>query len=277
MNDELGLRIKDGYENAYRISLPHRTNVIIRNDGRSFHSYTKNCKRPFDDELMFAMDETAIALCEEIQNVKLAYIQSDEISTWAAPYENLESQPWFSNNLQKMSSISASVVTAKFNEIRFIKNINDQILNPNKDKYLDHKLAHFDGRCFVIPQLVEVANYFKWRSDDASRNSIQMVARSFYSHKECENKSCEELQEMIFQKGQNWDKLIPRYKRGRIVIKEYSDQDVILKNGEKITCNRGKWVVKDMDGYNFDYWFSLVNKLLEKKVDKMDSMDYLVE
>jgi tRNA(His) guanylyltransferase len=271
--DSLGDRLKKNYEDAYRVHLPRRTNVIVRLDMKSGHSYTKYFKRPFDDYFMEAMDETAIALCEEVQNVKLCYQQSDELSLWLAPYETLETEPYFDNNLQKIVSVTAGIAAANFNKIRTLqcfeqaKELN--CLQNDVDDYKNFNLGVFDSRAFIIPELAEVANYYQWRSNDCSRNSIQMVARSLYSHQECENKSCEELQEMTWKRGNNWNDLPPRYKRGRIVIKEYSDKEVILKNGDKITCNRGEWVVKDMEGYNFDYWFSLINKLLEKKVDKI--------
>lgn len=77
--DSLGDRMKR-YEQACRTSLPPRMPVIMRVDGRAFHTYTRGCSRPFDEALIGAIDQVAIALCDEIQGAQIAYVQSDDIS-----------------------------------------------------------------------------------------------------------------------------------------------------------------------------------------------------
>ena len=205
--DSLGDRMKEFYENRTRYMLPRRTFTVIRIDGKAFHSYTKGLKRPFDDQLMSDMDETAKFLCKEIQGSKLAYIQSDEISLILIDFDDIGTDAWFDGNIQKMTSVSASLATGKFNELR------------------PGKLAFFDSRVFTIPYQTEVENYLLWRQNDASRNSISAVAQSLYSHKELTEKSCDQMQEMIFQKGTNWNDLASRYKRGRMVVKEFYDKE----------------------------------------------------
>ena len=233
-NDDLGNRMK-GYENISRYYLTKKTPVIIRIDGKAFHSFTKGFKRPFDDVLIKTMQETAKYLCKNIMGCKLAYTQSDEISLLLVDYERNESQPWFENNLLKMCSVSASMATMAFNKF-FAKEVSNYCNNipRNEDETLDKecfaqwknyivaldKGAMFDARAFIIPK-EEVCNYFIWRQQDASRNSIQMVAQSMFSHKELQNKNCKELQELIFQKtGINWNDYNAVYKRGSCCIKE---------------------------------------------------------
>ena len=104
--DNLGDRMKD-YENVSRITLVKKTPVIIRLDGKAFHSFTRGMQRPFDRILMAAMQETCQYLCENVMGCKFAYTQSDEISLLLIDYERQESQQWFSNGLQKMVSVSA--------------------------------------------------------------------------------------------------------------------------------------------------------------------------
>ena len=274
MNDSLGDRIKK-YEDSFRSYLPPRTNTIIRCDGRAFHSYTKDCKKPFDDDLMQDMNSTAAALCEEIQGAKFAYVQSDEISIFVTDYDGENTTPWFGGNIQKMCSISASVATAYFNHSRFTRNINNL---PKEDTEefkglncidgaciaLTGSLAFFDSRCFIIPSLSEVANYFLWRCNDASRNSVQMVARSLYSHNECENKNSSQLQEMIFQKEINWNNYPAKYKRGRLIVKVKRPDSKII--GDRlINFERNAWESAELPDYNFDYWFKVVNDSLVNK------------
>lgn len=223
MKDSLGDRMKTYYENRTRISLPRRTYTIIRIDGKAFHSFTSRFQKPFDLELISMMNETAIELCKEIQGAKFAFIQSDEISILLTDFDNLDTQAWFDGNIQKMASVSASIATAKFN-MEYIKN-----LSWGKELYsYPSKLAHFDSRVFTIPTITEVENYFIWRQQDWTRNSISAVAQSLYSPKELLGKNVNEMQEMIFQKGINWNNYDNYLKRGRIIMKrQYQIENLI--------------------------------------------------
>lgn len=213
--DSLGDRMKGFYEDRTRIFLPRRTFTIIRLDGKAFHSYTKGLIRPFDAKLISDMDDTACYLCKNIQGAKLAFVQSDEISILLTDFDGLSTDAWFDGNIQKIASISASMATAKFNELR------------------PGKIALFDSRVFTIPSKIEVENYFIWRQQDTVRNSIQSVAQSMFSHKELENMSTDKLQEMCFQKGVNWNSFPVKYKRGRLIMKEN-----YIKDG----ATRSQWI-----------------------------------
>lgn len=227
MNElSLGDRMKMFYEDRTRIKLPRRTNTIIRIDGKAFHSFTKGFGRPFDNDLIHCMQYTAFQLCKEIQGVKFAYIQSDEISLLLSDYDQLTTDAWFDGNIQKMVSIASSTATAHFNEeIRRLKQ--------------NVKLAMFDARAFTIPEVEEVVNYFVWRQQDFTRNSVQMAARSLYSHKECSNKNNSELQEMIFQKGINWNDYPVHQKRGTCIKRMM--KTIITDDGD--TVRRKTWGV----------------------------------
>lgn len=213
--DSLGDRMKEFYENRTRNFLPRRTYTIIRVDGKAFHSYTRGLVRPFDEKLVNDMDETACHMCKNIQGAKFAFVQSDEISILLTDFEGLTTDAWFDGNIQKMASISASLATAKFNELR-----------PNK-------IALFDSRVFTIPSDIEVENYFIWRQQDTTRNSISSVAQSMFSHRELENKNTDQMQEMCFQKGVNWNDFSAKLKRGRLIVKQ---------DYEKEGAIRSKWV-----------------------------------
>ena len=209
-NDSLGDRMKS-FERAHRIHLPPRMPVIIRVDGKAFHQWTSTCRKPFDDNLCTIMNDAAAALCDEIQGAKLAYVQSDEISVLVHNYETHESQAWFDNNLQKLVSVSAAIAAVTISRLA--------------PEYVGiFKPAIFDGRAFVLPE-AEVTNYFLWRQQDATRNSIQMLARSLVSHKECHGLNTNQLQELCWQRGKNWNDLPTKYKRGRCLIRERYEFD----------------------------------------------------
>ena len=72
-----------------------------------------------------------------------------------------------------------------------------------------------------------MTNYLCLRQADASRNSIQMVGQANFSHRELQNKSCNEIQDMLMlQKGINWNDLLTDQKRGSCAIKqEYLVED----------------------------------------------------
>ena len=109
VNDDLGRRMKEYYEQIPKIKLMRRMPVIIRIDGRSFHSFTKNFVRPFDDVLIKSMQETMKHLCENIQGCVLGYQQSDEISLVLVDYKSLNSSAFFDYEVQKICSITASM------------------------------------------------------------------------------------------------------------------------------------------------------------------------
>jgi tRNA(His) guanylyltransferase len=219
--DALGDRMK-AYEGCYRLFIPKKSLVVIRLDGVAFHTFTKGLERPFDADLMADMDETTKFLCEKISGVKIGYVQSDEISLVLSDRDTLDTEPWFGNNLQKLCSVSAAMCTAKFNQLRIASAIEnppcDEDGNIVSDSFegvvMAHRLAYFDARVFVLPNEAEVYNYLQWRSNDASRNSVSSVAQSLYSHKELHGKSNSDKQELIFQKGINWNDYTYRQKRG---------------------------------------------------------------
>lgn len=222
-------RMKENYENRTRILLPRRSYTIIRVDGKAFHTYTRGLVSPFDAGLIEDMNLTASYLCQNITGARFAYVQSDEISVLLTDFGDPSTQAWFDNNLQKMASIAASMATARFNQLRFLRkskgyqipfgNEGEKKGNLDYSQMENFQLAMFDARVFQIPQKLEVENYFIWRQQDATRNSIQSVARSLYSQSELDKKKTNEMQEMIFEKGVNWNDYSSREKRGALITK----------------------------------------------------------
>ena len=230
---DLANRMKE-YEKRNQYYLQKRTPVAIRVDGRSFHTFTKGFKRPFDDILMKSMQETAKYMCENMGNAKLAYVQSDEITIILTDYDTLETDCWFNYRTDKLCSISASMATMAFNKFfeanvkNYIRNIMPNILTPLAETYMKaaEKGAMFDARCFNIPK-EEVTNLIYWRQLDATRNSIQMVGQANFSHKELQNKTCNMIQDMLHeQKGINWNDYPTVCKRGSACIyTEYANMN----------------------------------------------------
>jgi tRNA(His) 5'-end guanylyltransferase len=201
MKDTLGRRMKRYYEDALRVTLPRHTYVILRVDGRAFHTYTARLDRPYCRPLADALDGAAIALCREVMGCRFAYGQSDEYSFLLTDFDREQSEMWFDGNLQKMVSVGASLFTAAFNQA---------FADPRAASY-----AVFDARVLVIPRREEVFKYFVWRQLDASANSLNMLASAHYSHEELHGVSESAKHELLHAKSLNWANEPTDFKRGR--------------------------------------------------------------
>ena len=273
VHDDLGMRMKTYYEQIPKTKLMRRCPVCIRIDGKAFHTFTRGFQKPFDEILIKTMQETTKYLCENIQGCVLGYTQSDEISLVLVDYKKLNSYAWFDYEVQKMCSIAASMATMAFNKA-FAKafdewgceNLPDwddggtnEPIDENLMKLCEvygkaqEKGAMFDARVFNIPK-EEVTNLIYWRQLDATRNSIQMVGQANFSHKELQNKSCNNIQDMLMlQKGVNWNDLPVYQKRGSCCIK---NKMVSEPYGNKMLNNEvpeGHWFIdKDIPIFKGD-------------------------
>ena len=204
MIDKMGDRLKmfEGIE-AGRILIPNLP-ICVRVDGRAFHTFTRGMNRPYDERMSKAMIETMKYLVKKT-DACIGYVQSDEISLVLSDTK----EPLFGGRVQKLTSIIAAMATAKFN---------DEIHKSFPDK----PLAEFDCRVWNVPNRTEAANTILWREFDATKNSISMAARSVYSDNQLLNKNSSDKQELLWQKGINWDKYPVFFKRGtyarRVVI-----------------------------------------------------------
>lgn len=246
MNNALGDRIKNNYENRFQFSLPRRSYTILRLDGKNFKTYTRKLNKPFDMRLIEDFTEVVKYLCQNIQGAKMGYYQSDEISILLTDFDDITTDAWFDNNIQKMCSISASMVTAKFNQLR------------------PGIIALFDSRVFQISDRIEVENYFINRQKDCTRNSISAAAQALYSTKELSGKNSDFKQEMIFQKGINWNDYPVSCKRGQIIIKESYQKD---------NSTRTRWISVDPPIFTKDRTF--LNKLIPVMEHSSITPDYV--
>lgn len=207
----LGDRVKT-YEKTFLHTALKRTPLIIRVDGKAFHTFTKNLDKPFDKELMNAMVISAEYVANNMQGFKMAYIQSDEATFFLSDYDTLETEGWFDYKLPKLISISAAMMTGAFNKF-----------------YPSDSIPVFDSRAFSVP-VDDVANVFLWRAKDWERNSLQMYCRAFFSHKELHKKNREMMHEMLHGIGKNWSNdLSNREKNGTFLIN--SSDGLKIKDG----------------------------------------------
>lgn len=254
--DSLGDRMKNNYENRAKISLIRRTPVIIRVDGKAFHTFTRGMKKPYDSLLMEVMQKTMLDLCENIQGCKFGYTQSDEITLVLTDYDTLTTDAWFGYEVQKMCSVSASMATLFFNKwfSRKCAEVNEDFYeawntSEEENKYkecINQKFwkAMFDARCFSIPK-EEVCNCLIWRQQDATRNAIQSLGQANFSFKQLQGKSCSVIQDMLIEeKGINFNDERTDFKRGAACYKD-GEKWIVDKEIPIFTQNRNfieRWI-----------------------------------
>ena len=265
-NCQIMQRMKKNYETRSRTFLTRRTPVVIRLDGKAFHTYTRGLNKPFDEGLIEDMAETAKFLCSEIHGAKLAYTQSDEISILLTDYDNLGTDAWFDYSVQKMTSISASMATAKFNQLRAVRALSNKVYSSNFESWkqvMALTQAFFDSRVFNIPK-EEVGNYFLARQKDAVKNSVAMLAQSLYSHKELFKKNGSDMQDMCFEKGHNWNDLHWSKKRGSTIEKRMYEKSLVHYSPKEImelkeTPMRSRWeTIETPMTFNEEYFKKFV-------------------
>lgn len=255
-HDELGDRMKR-YENVSRYYLTRRCPVCIRVDGKAFHSYTRGLEKPFDRALMTAMQGTMLKLCQEIQGCVFGYTQSDEITLVLTDYATVHTDAWFGYNIQKMASVSASIATLEFN--RLFREAYDKVdeeffldttaglgAMTKREILLRSKLdkAVFDSRAFSVPK-DEVCNCLIWRQQDATRNSVEAAGHANFRQSELHGKNCNEIQEMLFQKGINWNDYPTSFKRGAACyrVERTVEMEDPRNPGKMITVKRNGWEI----------------------------------
>ena len=253
------------YEYVTRTYLTTRTPVIIRIDGKAFHTFTRGFRKPFDENLSEAMQQTMKYLCENIQGCVFGYTQSDEITLVLVDYQKIDTSAWFDYNVQKCASVAASMATMRFNQVftELAQEYRDCIdyREAGGDEAEEYWLtidracrrgAMFDARVFNIPK-EEVTNNIYWRQQDATRNSIQMVGRAYFSDRQMHGKNTRQVQEMLFsEKGINWNDTPTKYKRGSCCVRVRDEE-----------TGRSSWVIDEempiLKGENRSYVDNLIN------------------
>ena len=237
--DQIGDRMKE-YESAGQTRLIRRLPVLVRVDGRAFHTLTRGMDKPVDLRFQRCMWATARVLCRAAQGARLAYVQSDEISVLLYEQDAVHSDGWFGYDRDKVVSTSAAVATAA-SLVHFVANF-------PKTAVLAESAPTFDARAANYPPH-EVANYLIWRQQDATRNSVAGLAQSHFSAKRLHGLRSAEMQDLLHaEKGVNWNDCPTTQKRGACVVREiYAVRAGEVINGHVVTEDheRSRWVVDE--------------------------------
>lgn len=238
LKDSLGDRMKEA-ENATRFNLVHKVPVIGRLDGKAFHTFTRGLIRPYDPRMHRCMWAAAVELCRTVQGCQMAYVQSDEISLLLTDDATPNTDAWFGYDLRKMCSVAASTATRAF-----IRAMAQEL----PERFSEFQFPDFDARFWNLTS-AEVPNYFIWRQQDASRNSINSLGQFYFSHKELQGKTIGQVQDMLMlqmgdeQRPVNWNDCPTVQKRGVCVVKEEYVASTGPIFGSVVT--RSRWVVDE--------------------------------
>lgn len=234
MKDNLSDRMKlyEGIETTRRF-LPLLP-IMVRLDGKNFHSFTKGLNRPFDDRLSSLMKEITKQLVV-FSSAKIGYTQSDEVSL-VLYSDNIESQVFFDGSIFKIISVLASFASAIFNK-----------LLPEYIPEKADKTVLFDCRAWNVPTQQEAANCLIWRELDATKNSISMASQTYYSHKQLDGKNSNEQQEMLFAVGINWNDYPSFFKRGAYFQRKKIIKKFTAKEIEKLPQNHNARTNPDLE------------------------------
>ena len=199
--DELDKKMRVYEQSLDQILVPDLY-LVARLDGRSFTRLTKEiCKfeAPFDIRFRDMMIHTTKALMDCGFRVIYGFTESDEISLLFHPREEA-----FGRKVRKFNSTLAGVASAAFSL---------QL----------GQMAVFDCRMVPLPSIERVQDYFLWRQEDAHRNALnahcywmlRKEGRSVHeATKQLEGKSVAYKNELLFQRGINFDELPSWQKRG---------------------------------------------------------------
>lgn len=230
--EEMNLRYRNSTDYRLNPSLP----ILLMLDGRSFGKLCKQFEKPFDVWFVETMDKTSQYLCKEIQGVEFCYTQSDEISIYIKPCNEV-STPWFDGRLSKLTSIASSLASSfflkEFIKYRIEKEENDeynQYININYTQIVENiEPIQFDCKAWNVPSISEVYDWFTYRQQDCIRNSKSQFAQSYLPHKSLLNLSTDAMIEKVKTEiGKDWNALPQKYKFGRLTYKttcEYINDD----------------------------------------------------
>lgn len=195
--------------------------VMVRLDGKAFHSFTRSLERPYDERLSDLMVATTKFLVDQ-SNAIIGYTQSDEISL-VLYSDSVESEIFMGGRDFKLKSLLASYASVYFNS--------------KLAEFLPEKVGTmpvFDCRVWNVPNKVEAVNALVWREQDATRNSVSMAAQSVYSHNQLMNVSCDQMKEMLHQKGINWNDYPVFFKRGTYIQRHKVVRPFSVEEMEKL-------------------------------------------
>jgi len=233
------------YRSLTDYKLMSNSYVLVMVDGHCFSKMIKNkFDKPFDDEFINMMNETAKYLCEQVQGVKFAYTQSDEISLLITDFDTPVTDAYFSFRLCKMQSLIAALATAKFNQLYAIHNIGKEVSGGSNKIELKKTipLCTFDCKVWTVPNANDAYAWFLYRQTDCIKNSKAQTAQTYLPHKQLVGLTADDMiAKLKDEQNIDWYEFVNGKKYGRLIRKVETPMEKDLSNGLHIEYIRNVW------------------------------------
>jgi tRNA(His) 5'-end guanylyltransferase len=190
---------------------------LVRLDGCNFSKFTKPLQKPFDENFVKAMANTAADLLTKF-NAKTVYCHSDEFSVIIN-----EEIPLFGGKNTKILSKMASYCSVLFNyHMKALINEHTELYTPAFVELVNECKQTFDARILTFrDQSFEIVNHMYWRSVyDCHRNAVSTYARQYYSARKTMHKHSGQLIEMLAEQNVDWEKVPIHLKYGSYFKRE---------------------------------------------------------
>lgn len=194
------------YEVYSSLKVPKNSKIVIRLDGRSFHSLARELElvKPYDGNFYNVMSKVCEDLFKEFSPL-FVYTFSDEISL-------LMDKVPFEGRIEKINSVIASFTASSF------------VIHYNREF---KKPPAFDSRIIPINE-GDILQYFRWRQDESWRNCVNShgisYLKSIYSNAEANDKingmNLSDIHELLFENGINLNDVETYKKRGIAVYRK---------------------------------------------------------
>ncbi|KAJ3148815.1 tRNA-histidine guanylyltransferase 1-like [Irineochytrium annulatum] len=213
------------------------TYIVVRVDGHSFHRFTSQhgFTKPNDERGLRLANYAACAVMEEVQDVFLAYGQSDEFS-----FAFRKSTTLYKRRSEKIMSTIVSLFTGHY------------IVGWPKffpGKPLEYPPS-FDGRLVMYPSEKNLKDYFSWRQADCHINNLdpdapmtEIAAQNFLKDTNSASKN-----ELLFKRFSiNYNQLPEIYRKGSVVVRRKVGEERGRPDGTKFVKEVSRVVVENVD------------------------------
>lgn len=217
-------------ESRLETRLPPEGYVVIRVDGRAFHTLTRRMEKPFDPLFVNAMNAAAASVLEAV-GAEFTYVQSDEITAVLSPYGRKADVLPFNGRLEKLVTVAASAAASGFTRALMMGVMDDALAAGEDGKWItwtagsaaiysdgsprfygsisEHAerpvsiyvpTVSFDARAIHVEDLTGVADNLLWRRVDCRKNAVSAAAQAEFSDRELHEKSTAERWQMLADK-----------------------------------------------------------------------------
>lgn len=232
------IKLKDrisGYEEAAQFKLLNRIPLIITVNGRAFSKVTSLLEKPFSTQFAQCMYACLLKLVQEIDGAIFGYCFNDEIVIMVRNDQNLETNSWYDNNVQKIVSVVSSLMTLQFNN--YANSIDMNLMGD----------AIFLAEIFAVPNITEAINVMVSKQQLAFQTSVQSACFYELIKKYNKNDITEMLSNMSYDEkinllqqecGVDFNEYSLAFRRGAAC---YRSPTVVNYNGEENIKN--KWIL----------------------------------